>query len=170
MKVQPLHGGCRCGAVRYTVKPSMSSKPPIGNPHICHCRMCQKASGNYFLPLGSVSRDLFQLTRGTPQWFQSSDLVRRGFCAACGTPLFFDIPEADFINITLGSLDDPASVKPVEQANLDSKMPWFAALDTLPVEASEANADWLAKVAGATHQHPDHDTSEWPTHMGSPHD
>ncbi|MCF1459939.1 MULTISPECIES: GFA family protein [Rhizobium/Agrobacterium group] len=164
MKGQTLHGGCQCGAVRYT------AKSPIGNPHICHCRMCQKASGNYFLPLGSVNRDLFQLTRGAPHWFQSSDLVRRGFCTACGTPLFFDIPEADFINITLGSLDDPASVKPVEQANLDSKMPWFAALDTLPVEASEANADWLAKVAGATHQHPDHDTSEWPTHMGSPHD
>ncbi len=58
----------------------------------------------------------------------------RCFCAHCGTPLFFDVPEADFINITLGSLDDPTTVKPVEQANLDSKMPWFAELDRLPVE------------------------------------
>lgn len=164
MKAQTLHGGCQCGAVRYSVK------TPIGNPHICHCRMCQKASGNYFLPLGSVNREQFALTRGTPHWFQSSDLVRRGFCADCGTPLFFDVAEANFLNITLGSLDDPTSVKPVEQSNLDSKMPWFSALDTLPIEASENNAQWLAKVAATGHQHPDHDTADWPTHMGSPND
>ncbi|HBF28990.1 GFA family protein [Rhizobium sp.] len=164
MKGQTLHGGCQCGAVRY------SAKSPVGNPHICHCRMCQKASGNYFLPLGSVNRDQFALTRGTPHWFQSSDLVRRGFCADCGTPLFFDVPQANFINITLGSLDDPASIKPVEQSNLDSKMPWFSELDTLPVEAAENNAEWLAKVAATRYQHPDHETFEWPTHMGSPND
>lgn len=30
-------GGCQCGAVRYRLH------EPLSNPHICHCRMCQKA-------------------------------------------------------------------------------------------------------------------------------
>ncbi|MGG2476083.1 GFA family protein, partial [Rhizobium sp. BR5] len=48
-----------------------------------------------------------ELTRGEVSWFQSSDHVRRGFCGRCGTPLFYDLPGADFINISLGSLDEP---------------------------------------------------------------
>ncbi len=41
-------GGCQCGAVRYRVEGT------LGDPHLCHCRMCQKASGNFYLPLVSV--------------------------------------------------------------------------------------------------------------------
>ncbi|NKF31225.1 GFA family protein, partial [Pseudomonas sp. BGM005] len=79
-------GGCQCGAVRYR------ARGELGYPHICHCRMCQKAAGNYFLPLAAAKRQDFELTRGGPKWFRSSDLVRRGFCGDCGTPLFYDIP------------------------------------------------------------------------------
>lgn len=68
-------GGCQCGAVRYL------ARGELGYPHICHCRMCQKAAGNYFLPLAAAKRDHFELTRGEPKWFHSSDLVRRGFAA-----------------------------------------------------------------------------------------
>ena len=66
-------GGCQCGAVRYRVEGTLS------DPHLCHCRMCQKAAGNYFLPLANAPRARFSITRGTPGWFQSSEIVRRGF-------------------------------------------------------------------------------------------
>ncbi|MBX5009866.1 GFA family protein [Rhizobium lentis] len=62
-------GGCQCGAVRYR------AEGELGYPHICHCRMCQKAAGNYFLPLAAAKRQDFELTRGEPKWFRSSDLV-----------------------------------------------------------------------------------------------
>ena len=40
---KPVHvGGCQCGAVRY----ALYAEPT--NPHVCHCRMCQKAVGGYF--------------------------------------------------------------------------------------------------------------------------
>ncbi|MDH7800370.1 MULTISPECIES: GFA family protein [unclassified Rhizobium] len=152
--IENFSGGCQCGAVRYRVEGSLRY------PHVCHCRMCQKAAGNYFMPLAASSRAKFEMTRGEPSWFQSSDDVRRGFCGRCGTPLFYDIPDADFINITLGSLDEPERVKPEAQSNLGSKIHWFAELDGLPVEPEPAPDE--NRVPVNNRQHPDHDTAKWP--------
>lgn len=46
-----ITGGCQCGAVRYAID------GPLNNPHICHCRMCQKAFGNYFAALVGTLRE-----------------------------------------------------------------------------------------------------------------
>ena len=151
-----LAGGFQCGAVRYRIRGVPA------NPHICHCRMCQKASGTYFLPLGWVAREDFALTRGEPTWFHSSGMVRRGFCAACGTPLFFEPLGADGLNVTLGTLDKPEQAKPALQSGQNSRLSFFHALAELPEEAEAVSADWLAAVAQKTFQHPDHDTAEWP--------
>jgi len=147
-------GGCQCGAVRYRVA------GPLENPHICHCRMCQKAAGNYFMPLARTAKIDFSVTRGTISWFQSSDPVRRGFCRACGTPLIFDAIDSDRLNVTLGSLDEPAAVRPVIQCAPDERMPWFDDLSRL--EPEEDSSDWYAAIAPTNHQHPDHDTDHWP--------
>lgn len=150
-------GGCQCGAVRYR------AEGELGFPHVCHCRMCQKAAGSYFLPFGGVKYEDFKLTRGEPTWFQSSDSVRRGFCGRCGTPLFYDGGN-DHISITLGSLDAPENVRPQMQTNLSRKMPWFGDLDGLHHDGSfDMSADADAAIAASSHQHPDHDTDEWPT-------
>lgn len=152
-------GGCQCGAVRYRAEGTLS------DPHLCHCRMCQKAAGNYFMPLANAARKTFTITRGEPGWFQSSHLVRRGFCRDCGTPLFYDIPEADFINIVLGSLDDPDDVRPVRQSGVEARVPWFSHLPDLPGSETDkpgpASARHLALLA-SNHQHPDYDTEHWP--------
>ena len=77
-------GGCQCGAVRYHVTAVLDTS------HICHCRMCQKAAGNFFIALIGVPRDAITWTRGAPTWFKSSDKAARGFCRTCGTPLAYD--------------------------------------------------------------------------------
>jgi hypothetical protein len=128
--------------------------------------MCQKAAGNYFLPLGSFARADFTMTRGMPKWFASSDLVRRGFCEVCGTPLFYDIPETDFITVALGSLDDSDAVRPAMQSNTGRKMSWFHALDTLPLEPVAQTSRREDAIAASNHQHPDHDTAVWPPNAG----
>ena len=78
---EPITGGCQCGAVRYRCE-------GFGRASICHCRMCQKAFGAFYGPL--VTGKGLVWTRGEPSWFQSSNKVRRGFCAQCGTPLAYD--------------------------------------------------------------------------------
>ena len=111
-----LTGGCQCGAVRFRVEGE------TGRASICWCRMCQKAFAGPFGALVTVNLADLTWTRGAPSRFQSSDAIQRGFCAACGTPLFYDIPEADTINLVLGTLDDPEAVKPVAQSNTGRKM------------------------------------------------
>jgi hypothetical protein len=154
MSAERITGGCQCGAVRYRIDRALE------NAHICHCRMCQKASGNYFIPLARALKANFTLTRGEIGWFHSSDVVRRGFCRDCGTPLLFDVIARDSVNVVLGSLDNPTSIKPEFQCAPHARMPWLAELDTLEPAADETA--WYAVIAPSNHQHPDHDTNIWP--------
>jgi hypothetical protein len=146
----PITGGCQCGAVRFAVD------EPLGRASICHCRMCQKATGGFFGAFVSAAN--LRRTRGAPAHFQSSNKAARGFCAACGTPLTFEwkgLPA----EIAIGAFDDPAVIAPVIQMAAQTRMPWFADLAGLPERPAD-DAPWQAEVASL--QHPDHDTASWP--------
>ena len=148
----PFTGGCQCGAVRFACE-------SLGRASLCHCRMCQKAFGSYFAPLASAEG--LTWTRGAPKHFQSSNVVRRGFCADCGTPLTYEYPGG--VELALGAFDDPAALPPVIQMGLESRMPFFADLAGLPTRTpaeQEKVAGFYASVV--SHQHPDHDTDAWP--------
>ncbi|RYF06583.1 MAG: GFA family protein, partial [Oxalobacteraceae bacterium] len=90
-------GGCQCGAVRFWVKGE------LGEASICHCRMCQKATGGLFGPYIGAPFDAVEWTRGRPRYFQSSNKVWRGFCGKCGTPLTFEYGEGH-ISFALGAM------------------------------------------------------------------
>ena len=153
----PITGGCQCGAVRYALH------EPLGNPHICHCRMCQKAFGSFFAPLAGVVREAFEVTRGELSIFRSSDEAERGFCSNCGTPLTFRYLRSKRIAVSIGSLDRPEDIKPTHQYGVEARMPWFAELAALPAETTEeADADLARSIHATNHQHPDHDTDDWP--------
>lgn len=155
---QTLSGGCQCGAVRYRVEGGLDY------PHLCHCRMCQKAAGNYFMALAGTKKMNFSLTRGEPGWFQSSEPVRRGFCRDCGTPLFFETIGSGGIAVTLGSLDEPGALKPVSQDGIEARVGFFAELVELPenVSARDDLPGGLGAISSTNRQHPDHDTDFWP--------
>lgn len=146
-------GGCQCGAVRFHVRGRLSAS-------ICHCRMCQKAFGAYYAPLVSVRGAEFAWTRGEPARFASSNLVARGFCAACGTPLTYEAP--DGMAIAAGAFDEPARLPPTRQYGLEAKLPFVDALHALPGTRTEEDMvalEFLARIE--SNQHPDHDTARW---------
>jgi hypothetical protein len=153
-----ITGGCQCGAVRYALHAAPT------NPHICHCRMCQKAFGSFFAPLAGVPLDRFELTRGELAVFRSSEPTERGFCRDCGTPLTFRYLDKDRISISLGSLDDPAQIRPEHQYGVEGRLPWFDTLTALPGDTTteEDVPDLAGRIASTSHQHPDHDTAAWP--------
>ncbi|WP_397400458.1 GFA family protein [Phenylobacterium sp.] len=142
-------GGCQCGAVRFRVDGD------LGEASICHCRMCQKATGGLFGPY--VGAPAVVWTRGERKRFQSSNKVWRGFCEACGTPLTFEYGESS-VALAIGALDDPAAARPTEQLGSPSKLPWVDGLAELPThEPTEPRAAaHLASIVSL--QHPDHDT------------
>src|SRR5262245_40714721 len=110
-----LTGGCQCGKIRFSIA------GPLGRASICHCRMCQKAFGNVFAPL--VTAKGLAWTRGAPAYFRSSNKVRRGFCADCGTPLSYE-PDGLSPEVAICALDDPSRVPPTIQIGLESRVPW----------------------------------------------
>jgi hypothetical protein len=150
-------GGCQCGAVRYRIV------GPLGKAGICHCRMCQKAFGNFGAALVSVSGADLQWTRGTAATFRSSSIVDRGFCSRCGTPLYMHEDGDDNYEIAIGTLDNPNLIGPMtEQSGIESKTEWFDRMHLLPPQQTSdyRTPEELSRLASL--QHPDHDTEHWP--------
>ena len=146
-----LTGGCQCGAVRFRI----AALQPGGN--ICHCRMCQKASGGPFMAFANVRRADFAVTHGTLAAFRSSDIAERGFCRDCGTPLTWAGLGRETLSVTIGSLDDPEAAAPDEQLAREAAPSWLEASLQTP---NTPLSDWLAakKVQSVgDRQHPDHD-------------
>jgi hypothetical protein len=154
---EPGHsGGCQCGAVRYHVA------GPLLQASFCHCRMCQKASGNIGIAFVAVPLARFAWTRGTPAEFRSSRFVARGFCAACGTPLYLHEDGDSNIELYLGTLDEPAAAEPLRQVGTESKLRWFDDLHRLPARSTNEDSALAAAGRYVSRQHPDHDTEHWP--------
>jgi hypothetical protein len=152
-------GGCQCGAIRFR------TADLFDNAHICHCRMCQKAVGNYFAALVSTPKSELTWTRGTPARFRSSEHVERGFCGQCGTPLFYDPLKSEDIGICIGAFDAPQSIKPISQDSIESRMPWFSEIGLIHEAGTSEEIDGPERVEAvrkSNRQHPDRETVEWP--------
>src|SRR3979411_2512692 len=113
-----LTGGCQCGAVRFAL-----SATPV-KISICHCRMCQKASGAPFASFADIDRAAFSWTRGKPAAFRSSSVAERDYCADCGTPLSFRRIDGPRIEIMTGAFDRPDHVVPTQQFGPEYRTGW----------------------------------------------
>lgn len=127
-----ITGGCQCGRVRYAMHVERVEKP-----HVCHCRMCQKATGGLFAALAGCQKASLEWTAGEPAFFASSNLAQRGFCRDCGTPLTFayNTPEAR-IYVTIGSLDDPELADIEIQYGLEARISWVEFCEDVPGEVT----------------------------------
>lgn len=130
MDAEPLFtGGYQCGAVRYAL-----FQRPVSS--ICHCRMCQKATGSPIAAFAKLPSARFAWIRGQAGVFRSSSAAERHFCSRCGTPLTFRFLDDPEIEVTTATLDAPAALPPTRAFGVDTIV---------------------------SHQHPDHDTPpDWP--------
>jgi hypothetical protein len=94
-------GSCLCGAVRFEVAGEL--KAPDG----CHCSMCRKQSGHYWVSTNVASDAISISGEEHVTWFRSSEKVRRGFCSVCGSYLFWDPIGMDVIAVGMGAFDKP---------------------------------------------------------------
>lgn len=110
-----MTGGCACGAKRFTV-----TLPEQPHAYLCHCRMCQRASGNVSLAMVGVAQADVTWT-AKPDWYRSSSIAERPFCAACGTSLGFRYLEGtDKMDLTVAAFDDPSGFTPAGHFGAES--------------------------------------------------
>jgi hypothetical protein len=158
----PFSGGCQCGAVRFHATAIRA------NPHVCYCRMCQKATGNLFAALVGVRHANLTWTRGTPATFRSSEHVDRGFCRDCGTPLFYRYNGGPHVSISIGAFDEPHRIPLLYQMGNEGKHPSLFHLNDIEQTGTteEADPEGTVVIRRSNNQHPDHDTDEWTPHLG----
>ena len=71
---------------------------------------------------------------------RSSPKVVRGFCARCGSCLTYcHEARSSEIDVTLATLDDPATFAPTMHVWVADKLPWVSIGDGLPQFAGTAN-------------------------------
>lgn len=120
-------GGCLCGRIRYR-----ASGTPMTPSH-CHCDLCRKSSGAPFVSWAAFQAEDFVVTRGELARFDSSPVAYRQFCRDCGTQLTFQFRATPAsIDVTLGSLDDPAAIRPADHIWTKRQIPWIKLDDGLP--------------------------------------
>jgi hypothetical protein len=105
MAVIAKTGGCQCGRVRYL------ALVDTDKAYLCHCRMCQRATGGFAAAFVHLQRKDCTWESG-PDWYASSPIARRPFCSNCGTPLGFEFVEGENMDLTVGSFDDPSDFVP----------------------------------------------------------
>lgn len=131
VEISEIHGGgCLCGGVRYQVA------GPLRDVIACHCGQCQKSSGHYFAATSAALSD-FKLNedRGL-KWYKSSAWAERGFCADCGSNLFWRMKDRDAISILAGSLDGETGLKTRAHIFVADKKDYYEIADGLPQFAS----------------------------------
>lgn len=122
---EQMAGGCQCRRVRY------EAQVDDMDAYLCHCRMCQRASGNVFIAFKNLPKAAVQW-QTQPDYYASSPIARRPFCSVCGTPLGFDYPDSDKMDLTVGSFDDPSRFVPKFHFGVETRLEHWRVTDDLP--------------------------------------
>lgn len=140
----PVSGGCLCGAIRY------EAEVYLDNAYYCHCRICQKSSGAPAEIAVFIKPGTLRFTKEEPKYFQSSPFAQRGFCSHCGSRLIWrSLKHADKDGLTVGSLDHPEAIVPVEHICVENQLPWYKVDEGLPHKRTEDIPELVAAWASA---------------------
>ncbi len=126
-------GGCGCGTVRYRV----TGDPIFVNN--CHCKLCQHQTGSTSVVNAFIEAERLELVDGE----LSEHIVPAGSggphticrCARCGTAVWSRYPRLGSLGygLRVGTLDETGAFTPDAVIFVESKMPWVALPDAIPV-------------------------------------
>ncbi|QAY77824.1 GFA family protein [Sphingosinicella sp. BN140058] len=119
-------GSCLCGAVRFEIE------KPLKGPDACHCSQCRKVSGHVWASTDLAEADLRLDGAENLTWFQSSEKVRRGFCATCGAALFWKPIFKDTIAVAMGAFETPTQTRLAMHIFVADKGDYYEIADGVP--------------------------------------
>jgi len=114
-----INGQCLCGDVRF-------SAPEAHHIDVCHCDMCRRWTGSAFIGV-DYRVDGIELTKSKGlKLFNSSDWAKRGFCANCGSSLFYRLNDNNsFWAVSAGSLEVPKGLALEKEIFIDEKPDYY---------------------------------------------
>jgi len=146
---EAMHGGCACGRIRF------EAEVDSDDAYLCHCRMCQRASGNLSLAMVNLPQQSVRWT-SEPDWYRSSPIAQRPFCSACGTSLGFRYDsDTDKMDLTVAAFDDPSRFKPTSHFGVESIHEGWLQTAGLPRTRSDEYQRLVDRWSQATGSMPD---------------
>jgi len=119
MSEREVSGSCLCGRVKLTATVAARIYGA------CHCGICRKWGGGPMLAVeceGAPRIDGGEHVRT----YASSEWAERGFCAHCGTHLFYRLRQGGFHALPLGLLGDGGDWRFDHQVFIDDKPAHYA--------------------------------------------
>ena len=114
-----IKGSCHCGAVKLEVP-----EDAVGVV-ACHCGDCQKLHGNFFAMLAVDRAEVSIADASSVRWYDSSEKVRRSFCANCGSRLMKDPLGGPKLLVSVGLFAKELPRRIVKQVFVESKPAWY---------------------------------------------
>jgi len=143
-----MTGGCQCGRVRF------SAQVADDEAYLCHCRMCQRATGGVSAAFKNLRQADVRWDR-EPDWYASSPIACRPFCSTCGTPLGFRYNDSENIDLAVGGFDDPSAFYPTSNFGAESKHAAWEDTSHLPATRVAENPRSVELWAAAGRSVPD---------------
>ena len=140
---EEMTGGCACGRVRYTARVENDEA------YLCHCRMCQRATGSISIAFKNIRKDAVSWER-EPDWYESSPIARRPYCRNWGTSLGFAFPDSENMDLTIGSFDDPSRFRPTHHFGAESMHRAWLDTEGLPEKRTDEYQPLVDKWIEAT--------------------
>lgn len=143
-----MTGGCACGRIRFTAQVDSH------DAYLCHCRMCQRATGSISIAFKGIDKAAVRWER-EPDYYISSPIARRPYCAECGTSLGFEFPDSETMDLTVASFDDPSQFRPAHHYAAESMHEAWLDTSHLKRIRTEDNPNVVSRWLNATGKMPD---------------
>lgn len=143
-----MTGGCACGRVRF------EADVDNDEAYLCHCRMCQRSTGSVSIAFKNLPQAKMTWLSG-PDWYDSSPIARRPYCASCGTSFGFQFKEGPNIDLTVATFDAPGRFKPTSHFGAENIHEAWIDTSSLPRSRTDEHQLLVDKWFAATGKMPD---------------
>jgi len=113
----------------------------IPKPEACHCTQCRRQSGHVFASADVLRSAVTIHGSENITWFRSSEKARRGFCATCGSSVFWDPLGKEWIAIAMGAFEQPSGTRLAKHIFVADKGDYYEIADGLPQHSAAAMSD-----------------------------
>lgn len=120
-----LAGSCLCGACRFALP------GPAGDITACHCNQCRKLSGHFSASFDAEEAKLDWLSCDTLALYATPGGARRGYCASCGSSLFFRAKDGA-VSVEAGAIPGPTGGRLAGHIFVAEKGDYYDLTDGLP--------------------------------------